>query len=73
MILVLAAVQAAEKVALYGGGANPFAPSQAAPVDAVQVLVKDPLLEALAGSLEGLNAWNLLLKETAAIQTPAPA
>jgi hypothetical protein len=32
------------------------------------VLLKDHLLEALAGPLEGLNAWNLLAKTATAIQ-----
>ena len=51
MILTGSTLQAPEKVALHGRGADALAPSQAAPVDAIQVLLIDHLLEALTGSL----------------------
>ena len=73
MILPRSPLQTAQEVALHGSGADPLPPSQAAPVDAVQVLLKDHLLKALAGPLERLNAWNGLPEPAAAIQTAALA
>jgi len=73
MVLPGSPLQVAQEVALHGGGANPSAPAKAATVDAVQVLLEDHCLEALAGSLEGLNPWNALAKPAAAIQTAALA
>ena len=49
----------------------PFRLSQAAPVDAIQVLLIDHLLEALTGSLAALHARKLLAKGAAAIQAAA--
>jgi hypothetical protein len=37
------------------------------------VLLKDHLLETLAGTLKGLDSWNTLAKRAAAIQTTALA
>src|SRR5437763_15121041 len=71
MILVGAALKAPEKVALYGSGTDALTSTQATPVDAIEVLLMDHLLEALAGSLAGLNAWQALAKESAATQTLA--
>jgi len=73
MILPDPALEVAEKVALHGGGANALASAQATPVDAIQLLLIDHLLEAFAGSLTRLHARQLLAKAAAAIQTAALA
>ena len=44
MILAGATLQAAQEIALYGGRSDALPPSQPAPVNAVQVLLKDHLL-----------------------------
>ena len=59
--------------ALHTGGSDALAPPQAASVDAVQVLLEDHLLEAFTGSLERLDAWNVLAEVAAAVQTAALA
>jgi hypothetical protein len=66
-------LQAPQKVALHGGGADALAPSQTAPVDAVEVLLINHLLETFGGSLAGLNAWQGLAKPAATVQTAALA
>jgi hypothetical protein len=54
-----------------GSGADALARSQAALVDAIQVLLKDHCLEALTGSLKRLNRWNAPAKPAATVQTAA--
>ena len=73
MILTGSTLEVAEKVALHGRGSDALASAQATPVDAIQVLLIDHLLEALAGSLAGLHARQLLAKGAAAIQAAALA
>ena len=68
VILVGMLFEPAQEVALHGGGADALAAAETTPVDAVQVLLIDHLLETLAGSLKGLNARQLLPKESAAAQ-----
>jgi len=55
MILASTPRQAAQKISLHGGGANAFASAEPAAVYAIEVLLKDHLLEALTGSLARLN------------------
>jgi hypothetical protein len=55
MILMGSTLEAPEKVALHGSGSNALPPPQAAPVDAIQVLLKHHLLETLTGTLAGLH------------------
>ncbi len=73
MILTRSSLQTPEKVALYSGGANALPPSQAAPVDAIQMLLINHLLEALTGSLATLHAGQRLSKGAAAVQAAALA
>jgi hypothetical protein len=73
MVLTGSPLQAPENVALHRSGSDALATAQAAPVNAIQVLLIDHLLEALAGSLPGLHARQLLAKGAAAIQTAALA
>ncbi len=54
------ALQSALKIALYGGGPDPFAAPQPAAIDSIQMLAIDHSLEGLTGSLTGLNAWKPL-------------
>jgi hypothetical protein len=70
MILTGTPLQMAYEIALHGGSSDPFPPAQTTPVDAIQVLLIDHLLEALTGSLEGLDPWQLLAECPSAIQTP---
>jgi hypothetical protein len=67
MILTGLPLQTPQKVALHAGGCDAFPPPQAASIDAIEVLLKDHLLEALTGPLERLDARQLLSKGTAAI------
>ena len=60
MILTSLPLKVAEKVALHGRGADALASAQATPVDAIQGLLIDHLLETLTGSLTGLHARQLL-------------
>jgi hypothetical protein len=73
MVLTGPALQAPQKIALHRGGSNALASAQTASVHAVQVLLINHLLEALAGSLARLNAWQLLAEHAATIQTAALA
>jgi len=73
MILTGSTLQAPEKVALHGSRSNALPPSQATPVDAIQVLLIDHLLETLTGSLAGLHTRQVLAKESPAVQTAALA
>ena|ERR1700760_4301499 len=63
------APQAALKVALDGGGADAFPPSQPAAVHTVEVLLVDGLLEGFAGSLIGQDAGHSLARVSPALQT----
>ena len=71
MVLTGAALQPAQEVALHGGSRDALPPAQTAAVDAVQVLLKHHLLEALAGSLKRVNPWNTLPEPASAVQTTA--
>ena len=73
MILTREPLQVPQEVPLHGGRPDALAAAQATPVDAVQVLLIDHLLEALTGSLGGLHARQVLAKGAAAIQTAALA
>jgi hypothetical protein len=73
MILANATLEAAEKIALHRSGSDTLASTQAAPIDAIQVLLKDHFLEALAGSLAWLHSRQLLAKAAAAIEAAALA
>ena len=73
MILTGTALQAPEEVALHGSGTNAFPLSQTASVDAVQLLLKDHLLETLTGSLERLDSGNRRPEVAATVQTLALA
>ena len=73
MILTRSPLQVTQEVPLHGGRPNPLAPSQATPVDAVQVLLVDHLLETFTGPLARLHARQALAKAAAAIQTAALA
>jgi len=73
MILAGSPLQAPEKVALDGSGSNPLASAQATPVDAIEVLLIDHLLETLTGSLTALHAWQKLPEAAATIQAAALA
>ena len=57
MVLARASLQSAEEIALHRRRSNALLSCQAAPVNSIQVLLKDHLLEALAGSLVRLDAW----------------
>jgi hypothetical protein len=63
----------AQEIALHRGGSDAFPSPQTTPVDAVQVLLVDHLLEAFTGPLPGLYARQALAKAATAIQTPALA
>ena len=67
MILTGSTSQVPEKITLHRSGSDALPPSQAAPVDAIEVLLKDHLLETLTGSLAGLDTGQVLAKEPAAI------
>jgi len=69
MVLAGPPLQVAKEIALHGRRPDAFPPAQTASIDAVQVLLKDHFLKALAGPLEGLNAWGLLAEGAAAIKT----
>jgi len=71
MILTGLPLQTPQKVALHGRGSDALALAETAPIDAVEVLLKDHLLETLAGSLRRLDPRQLLSKRAAAIQTAA--
>jgi len=73
MILAGAALEVAHEVPLYGGRSDFLPPAQTTPVDAVEVLLIDHLLEAFTGSLERLNSRYPLAETTSAIQAPALA
>ena len=73
VILAGVLLQAAQEVAFYGGSPDALAPAQATPVDAVQVLLIDHLLEAFTGPLERLNARQPLAKPAAALEALALA
>jgi hypothetical protein len=62
------ALESLLRVALDGGGPDLFPPSQAAAVDAVEMLLEDRLLEGLTGTLVGENAGELLAEVAAAVQ-----
>ena len=47
------ALESALKIALYGGGPDPFAAPQPAAINAIQVLAEDHSLEGFTGSLTG--------------------
>jgi len=68
MILTGLPLQAPQKVALHGRGGDPLPPSQAASVDAIEVLLKDHILETLTGPLGRLDPRQLLSKRAAAFQ-----
>ena len=57
MVLAGTTLEAAQKVALHGGGADALVSPQAAPIDAIQVMLKNHLLKAFAAALERLDAW----------------
>ena len=69
MVLPGPSLEVAKKVALHGCRANALASAQATPVDAIELLLIDHLLEAFAGSLTRLHARQPLAKGAAAIQT----
>jgi hypothetical protein len=73
MILTGSTLEVPEKVALHGSGSEALASAQTAPVDAIEVLLIDHLLETLTGSLAGLHPWQPLAKGAAAIQAAALA
>jgi len=73
MILPDSTIETAEKIALHRSGSDTPASPQATPVDAIQVLLKDHFLEALAGSLAWLHPWQLLAEAAAAIEAAALA
>jgi hypothetical protein len=73
MILAGSTVEAAQEIALHGSRSDSLPLSQPAPVNAIQVLLKDHLLETLTGPLTRLNARQLLSKTAAAIQAAALA
>src|ERR1051325_556170 len=73
LILPRTALQAPQKIALHGRRPDPFPAPQAAPIDAIEVLLEDHLLEALTGPLERLHARQLLPKGAPAVQTHALA
>jgi hypothetical protein len=54
------ALQSVAEVSLHGSGANAFALSHPAAVDAIQVLPEDGLAERLAGALAGQDSRQTL-------------
>jgi hypothetical protein len=73
MVLAGVTLEPAEEIALHGSRPDTFPPPQTTPVDAIKMLLEDQFLEALAGSLEGLNAWDVLPEGAAAVQAAALA
>jgi len=62
MILAGSTFQVAQEVPLYRSRPDSFPTTEAAPVNAIQVLLIDHLLEALTGPLVGLHARQALAK-----------
>jgi hypothetical protein len=71
MILTSLPLQAPQEVALHGRGGDALPSPQAASIDAIEVLLKDHLLETLTGPLERLDPRQLLSKKAAAIEAAA--
>src|SRR6185369_13545480 len=71
VILSRLTLEAPQEVALHRSGSDPLASPQAAPVDPIQMVLIDHLLEALAGSLAPLYPRQLLAKTAPTIQAPA--
>jgi len=73
MLLPRSPLEMTQEIPLHGRRANALASAETAPVDPVQVLLVDHLLEAFAGSLARLHARQALAKRAAAIQAAALA
>lgn len=71
MVLAGSSSHSALEITLHGRRPDALASPQATAVDALQVLLKDNLLEAVTGSPESLNPGNLLPEGAAAIEAPA--
>jgi hypothetical protein len=73
MILTSLPLEVVEKIALHGSRSDALASAQATPVDAIQVLLINHLLETFTGSLPGLHARQPLAKREAAMQAASLA
>jgi len=71
MILTGLPLQAPQEIALHSSGSDALALAETAPIDAVEVLLKDHFLETLTGPLGRLDARQVLSKGAAATQAAA--